>query len=264
MQTCFVIQPFDGGAFDKRFEAIIKPAIEAAGLTAYRVDRDTSTVIPIETIEKEIRRAKLCLADISKDNPNVWYELGFEMSASRKHVEMICTTERERFPFDVQHRFITRYRPESPQDFDKLKENITARLQSALKREEELEDISQLSPVTLTAGLSPQEFTALVIIAQNLSHPHDQQSYYNIRNEMANAGYTPIAITLALRSLERKGLVEGETVQENYDEGYAYRPTEAGFTWLENNESSLVLREPPPPPASPPAIDAMPSDEVPF
>lgn len=32
MPICFVIQPFDSGRFDKRFDDVYKPAIEAAGL----------------------------------------------------------------------------------------------------------------------------------------------------------------------------------------------------------------------------------------
>lgn len=39
-EYCFMIQPFDGGKFDKRYEDVFKPAIEAAGLIAYRVDND--------------------------------------------------------------------------------------------------------------------------------------------------------------------------------------------------------------------------------
>ena len=75
MGTCFVIQPFDDGAFDKRYDDILIPAIEAAGLTPYRVDRDPIASIPIEKIEEEIRRSDICLADISTNNPNVWFEL---------------------------------------------------------------------------------------------------------------------------------------------------------------------------------------------
>ena len=57
MPTCFVIQPFDSGKFDKRFQDIYKPAIEAAGLEAYRVDLDPGVLVPIESIEKGIRQA---------------------------------------------------------------------------------------------------------------------------------------------------------------------------------------------------------------
>ena len=71
MPVCFVIQPFDAGKFDKRFDDVYKPAIEAANLEAYRVDRDPAVDVPIEAIEQGIRNATVCLADITTDNPNV-------------------------------------------------------------------------------------------------------------------------------------------------------------------------------------------------
>ena len=117
MSTCFVIQPFDGAKFDKRYVDVYKPAIEGAGLEAYRVDIDPQVSIPIESIEKGIRQATICLADISKDNPNVWYELGFAFAAKRPIV-MVCSEERSgRYPFDIQHRSIISYQEESTSDF---------------------------------------------------------------------------------------------------------------------------------------------------
>ena len=38
MDTCFIIQPFDNGQFDKRYIDIIKPTIEKLDLEPYRVD----------------------------------------------------------------------------------------------------------------------------------------------------------------------------------------------------------------------------------
>ena len=35
-----MIQPFDGARFDKRFADVFSPAIEAAKMEPYRVDRD--------------------------------------------------------------------------------------------------------------------------------------------------------------------------------------------------------------------------------
>lgn len=107
MPICFVIQPFDGGKFDKRFDDVYKPAIEAAGLDAYRVDRDPSVDIPIDAIEEGIKNESICLADITSDNPNVWYELGFAYATGRP-VIMVCSDERSdrRYPFDIQHRSI--------------------------------------------------------------------------------------------------------------------------------------------------------------
>src|SRR5688500_17614708 len=109
MPRCFVIQPFDLGKFDKRYNDICRPAIEAAGLEPYRVDQDPATSIPIEDIEAGIRGAAICFADITLDNPNVWFELGFAI-AERKPIVLVCSDERHtRFPFDIQHRTVTRY-----------------------------------------------------------------------------------------------------------------------------------------------------------
>src|SRR5260221_9469441 len=90
-------------------------------LKAYRVDNDPSVTVLIDKIETEIRNAAVCFAGITQDNPNVWYELGFPISAN-KPVVMVCSEERTKFPFDVSHRRIIRYSPRSPSQFQKLKE----------------------------------------------------------------------------------------------------------------------------------------------
>jgi hypothetical protein len=122
---CCVFQPFDKGPHDKRYDDIIAPAITAAGLEPYRVDRDDGVVIPVESLHEEIRTATVCLADITTQNPNVMYELGFAI-ASGKDVILICSTQRsEKFPFNIQHRGIIQYTPDSASDFDKLKTDIS-------------------------------------------------------------------------------------------------------------------------------------------
>ena len=132
MATCFVIQPFDSGKFDKRFADVYKPAIEAADLEAYRVDKDPSVLIPIDSIEEGIRKASVCLADITADNPNVWYELGYAFASGRP-VVMVCSEERtgKKYPFDIQHRSIIPYLADSPSDFEKLRESLTSANQGA-------------------------------------------------------------------------------------------------------------------------------------
>jgi hypothetical protein len=124
MAKCFVIQPFDRDVFDSRYKDVFKLAIEEAGYEPYRVDEDPSVSIPIEQIEKVIREAAVCFAEISTDNANVWYELGYAF-ASRKPVLMVCERNaRQKFPFDVQHRSITLYDTRSPSDFQNLKTQI--------------------------------------------------------------------------------------------------------------------------------------------
>ena len=110
METCFVMQPFDGDVYDKRYEDVFSPAIIEAGLKPYRVDRDPGVSVPIDDIEAGIRNAQICFAEITTDNPNVWFELGYAIAAA-KEVVLICSEDRKsRFPFDVQHRTIIKYR----------------------------------------------------------------------------------------------------------------------------------------------------------
>lgn len=125
MEKCFVIQPFDNGQFDNLFSDVFKTAIEKANFEAYRVDKDTSVRVPIEDIENGILNSSICFAEITTDNPNVWYELGFAF-ACRKDVVMVSSNERQgKFPFDIQHRKVIKYTTKSRSDFDKLENDIT-------------------------------------------------------------------------------------------------------------------------------------------
>jgi hypothetical protein len=83
MGICFVMQPFDNEVYDKRYEDVFAPAIIAAGLEPYRVDLDPGASILIEEIQSRIRKSDLCLAEITTDNPNVWFELGYAIASSK-------------------------------------------------------------------------------------------------------------------------------------------------------------------------------------
>jgi hypothetical protein len=124
------MQPFDGDVFDRRYEEIFEPAIQASGLTPYRVDKDLQVSIPIDDIQRGIRDSDICLAEITTDNPNVWFELGYAM-ACRKEVVLLCSDERKtRFPFDVQHRTIIKYNTKSIGDYKRLRKTITAKIKA--------------------------------------------------------------------------------------------------------------------------------------
>jgi hypothetical protein len=132
METCFIIQPFDNDKFDKRCNDIFKPAIRATDLKPYRVDEDKTVRVLMDGITTGIRNSKLCFADITLDNPNVWYELGFAFACGRD-VVMVCSDERKgSFPFDIQHRPIIRYNTGSPSDFKRLRKDITEKLKAYL------------------------------------------------------------------------------------------------------------------------------------
>jgi nucleoside 2-deoxyribosyltransferase len=258
---CFVIQPFDRGRFDKRFDDTFSPAIKAAGLEPYRVDRDPSISIPIDQIEAGIREADVCLADISNDNPNVWFELGFAI-ASNKDVCLICSAERTtQFPFDVQHRAIIKYQTESKQDYEKLQQEITERLRALVAKGHKIASLGALSPVKETSGLASHEIAALATVMQNRIHSNFVWPH-SIRTDMERAGYTDLAVSLALESLKRKGLLKAdEDFDRDGDKVLIYSITGEGVAWLLNNEAKLNLRIERTAPRQPaPDLD----DEIPF
>ena len=131
MPTCFVIQPFDEEN-DRRYEEVYKPALEDAAVTPYRVDRDPSVAVPIDSIENKIKESDIFLADITTHNPNVWYELGFA-SATGRPVVMICEGAAfAKLPFDIQHRLVVQYSTASPTDFERLRKDVTNRIVARL------------------------------------------------------------------------------------------------------------------------------------
>ncbi|MGH9891009.1 MAG: hypothetical protein ACREA0_03300 [bacterium] len=264
MARCFVIQPFDGAVFDKRYDDVLAPAIIKAGLEPYRVDRDPNVSIPIDEIERGIQDSAICLAEITTDNPNVWFELGYAI-ARKKEVVLVCSTERGRhFPFDVQHRNIIRYTPESPRDFEQLADTITTRLTAALTKERRIERLSTDSPVAATEGLTPQEIVALVIVMENSLDPESGPSQYTIKTDMDKAGYTDIAAVLSVRSLLRKGLIESVSSSTYNGEPYTgYVATQTGEGWLLANQHRLVLQKIRSP-KSPARIEAEDDDNLPF
>jgi nucleoside 2-deoxyribosyltransferase len=238
VRKCCVFQPFDEGPFDKRYDEILAPAIEAANLQPYRVDRDPNAVVLMEKLHEEIRSTSACLADISIDNPNVWYELGFAI-ASNKPVVIICSRERKTFPFDIQHRRIIRYSLHSASDFRELKTAVTETLDAQVKKAELLQRIATVPPSFKdTAGLNRFEMATLALVRANRRINNWTSK---LHEDMEKSGFTPLAMNLAIDSLKRKGfLTIGKSVDEDSgEESEAAFMTTRGEDWLLENQDKI-------------------------
>ena len=235
MPTCFVIQPFDNDKFDRRYDDTYEPALKAAGLEPYRVDRDPSVSMPIQSIERKIRESGICFADITMDNPNVWYELGFALACNRI-VVMVCSDERpgDDFPFDVRHRHIIRYKTESESDFSKLGSEITARAKGLLERgtadisAESQTGISSIG-ATVPTELSPAEATLLRCVAGRVSIPGEHADASKIQQAANENGLSDIEFGVAIRDLKHRNFI---------DINYAsVTLNDEGWDWIKNNEA---------------------------
>ena len=246
METCFVMQPFDGDVYDKRYEDVFAPAIREAGLDPYRVDKDAGVSVPINEIETGIKNSRICFAEITTDNPNVWFELGFAIAAE-KEVVIVCSEDRKsHFPFDVQHRSIIKYRCGAPQDFTELKGKITRRLVAVLKKESEISRASSISPVKDTEGLAPHEIVCLVAVVENAAVDGTPVSADRIKNDMNKAGFTGIAFALAAKVLAEKNMIVRQAGEDhNGNWCVFFEPHRNGEDWLLANQNLLVLEKPP-------------------
>ena len=117
MKTCFVVQGFgkktdytDGRVLDLDASyAIIKEAVEAAGLECIRADEiPHSGTIDVPMYEM-LMKADLVVADLSTYNVNAAFELGVRYGL-RPHATIIVAEENFKNPFDVTHIVIRRYK----------------------------------------------------------------------------------------------------------------------------------------------------------
>ncbi|EMS32177.1 hypothetical protein C943_01439 [Mariniradius saccharolyticus AK6] len=244
MEKCFVIQPFDKGKFDKRFVDIFEPAILNAGFEAYRIDKDLSVRIPIDDIEKGISESAICFAEITTDNPNVWYELGFAF-ACNKDVVMVCSDERQgKFPFDIQHRHVITYNTGSTSDFITLGDTITRKIKAFQTKSKTVRQLNA-TPVIETEGLKGHEIALLILIMENQVSSEDSTSIFGLRNEMNKAGYTDIATSVGIRTLSKNGMIETFKEIEHWNNGQEYiacRLTQKGEDWILSNQDQLQFR----------------------
>ena len=91
-KECLVIMPFGSTKdeelfYDMVYSHIIIPAFQEASISASRIDREVVGEEPLPAaIEKRLRTAPLVIADLSNNNPNVLYELGFRRAQGKPFI----------------------------------------------------------------------------------------------------------------------------------------------------------------------------------
>jgi len=115
-RRAFVIMPFgekkapDGTAidFDAVYQELFAPAIAAAGLMPHRADADRRGGSIHLDMFQDLLLAEFVVADLTLDNPNVWYEIGVR-HALRAGGTVLTYALRDRLPFDIAGQRMQRY-----------------------------------------------------------------------------------------------------------------------------------------------------------
>jgi tetratricopeptide (TPR) repeat protein len=112
----FVMMPFgtkraaDGTVidFDAVYKDLFAPAIAAAGLMPHRADADRRGGSIHLDMFQDLLLAEFVVADLTIDNPNVWYEIGVR-HALRAGGAVLTYALRDRLPFDIAGQRTQRY-----------------------------------------------------------------------------------------------------------------------------------------------------------
>lgn len=97
---CFVVMQFSAD-YNDLYSHVIKPTCEKYGYEVIRADEFWNSALIINDITTSINESSLIIADITPDNSNVFYELGYAHGIGKTTILMANRT-RTVLPFDVR------------------------------------------------------------------------------------------------------------------------------------------------------------------
>lgn len=246
--VCFVIQAFDGGKFDRRYNETIRPALIKAGVEPQRADEILGLNPVIEKIETAIESAAICVAEVSEDNPNVWFELGYALALNRPTVILCDKSVRAKLPFDIQHRPVILYRTDSRSGYDELERDIVKFVSNQLTTEKRISHTLTLKPGSeLSTDLEHYEVSILASAFSFWPSQVGSISHWELEQKMRTTGYNDVALALGISGLLRRTyllerIVMEEDNQYNSTDVKHYQITPQGISWLESHKELLELK----------------------
>lgn len=97
--VAFVVMQFTE-EFNSLYQEVITPVCIAHGFTPVRADDIYNNGLIVEDIARSIRESALVIADITPDNPNVFYEVGYAHGIAKPTI-LLAERKRASLPFDV-------------------------------------------------------------------------------------------------------------------------------------------------------------------
>jgi hypothetical protein len=126
---CFMIMPFGIQDLDDLYNEFILPVLVDCKLDCARGDDIFGSNVVMDDVKAAIARADLVIADLTGQNPNVFYEVGIAHTLERP--VLLLSQSLEDIPFDLRNRRILpyEYTPMGCKRLEaKLKEHVLAML----------------------------------------------------------------------------------------------------------------------------------------
>ncbi len=95
----FVVMQFTD-EYNALYKEVISPICDEYGYEVVRADDMYTTGLIIEDIVQAIRDSSLIIADITPDNPNVYYEVGYAHGINKTTI-LLSDKKRDKMPFDI-------------------------------------------------------------------------------------------------------------------------------------------------------------------
>jgi hypothetical protein len=95
----FIVMQFTE-EYNHLYTEVIKPVVEEYGFECERADEAHTTNPILQDIIQSIRQCSVIIADITPNNPNVFYEVGYA-HATNKPTILLCDRKRDKLPFDI-------------------------------------------------------------------------------------------------------------------------------------------------------------------
>jgi hypothetical protein len=168
---CFVLMPFgqkpaaDGTLidFDKVYQELIAPALEAAEVQPFREDEQKTGGIIHKTMFESLALSEYAVADLTIANANVFYELGIR-HAAKPYTTVPIYAKDSRLPFDVNLLRCLPYKIQSgsPVDLEETRKSLTALLREARQARTDSPIFQLLPGFPDTSKLQPEAFRTRV------------------------------------------------------------------------------------------------------
>lgn len=96
----FIVMQFSE-EFNKLYQEVIKPICEEFGYECERADEFYTSTPIIADIVKSLVESSIIIAEITPDNPNVFYELGYAHAINKPTILLCDKNKRTKLPFDI-------------------------------------------------------------------------------------------------------------------------------------------------------------------